>query len=423
MQSKLTMKVTARPWMGALPAFCVAAVILLATTFAANGSGITRQQWHEDLKYLVRELTSRHANAFHYTSRERFEAAAAALEAKLDSMDEDEIYAGMDSLASLIGDGHTYVRFPVDSARLPILFTRDGGEYRVAAVGPGWEKALGSRLIKIEDLPPARVHNLLLPLTPQDETPDYAEARITDYMSLGVALHGVGVTRDRSVAHVTVADDAGQESTFELHPIPAKDLVLSPWVTPYTEPPLFRRNPQETFWYKYLPESSTVYCSFRGYKDLGSRAEGLFKLIKEQKPDKLVIDLRQNGGGDYTQGLKYVVHPVRDLPAINKKGHLFVIIGVNTFSAAMANAAHFRYQTNAILVGRTVGEKPNSYQEPREFTLPNSHWTVRYSTKYYTFAEGGENIIRPDQEIEGTWDDYKAGRDRALDWVLRYKGN
>jgi hypothetical protein len=96
-----------------------------------------------------------------------------------------------------------------------------------------------------------------------------------------------------------------------------------------------------------------------------------------------------------------------------------VLIGVNTFSAAMADAAHFRYQTNAMLVGRTVGEKPNSYQEAREFTLPNSHWTVRYSTKYYAFVEGGENIIRPDQEIEATRDDYSAGRD----WVLQYKGN
>jgi hypothetical protein len=414
---------SARQFAGTLPAFCVAGVILLSTTFAANGSGITRQQWHEDLKYLMRELTSRHANAFHYTSRERFEAAAAALEAKLDSMDEDEIYAGMDSLASLIGDGHTYVKFPADSARFPVLFGRFQGQLRVAAVAPGWEKALGSRLVKIEDVPVARVHDLLLPLTPQDETPAFAEARITDYTSLGMALHGVGITRDRSVAHFTVADDAGQESTLDLHAIAATDPPFTNWVTPSKEQPLFRQNPQETFWYKYLPEYRTVYCSFRGYKDLGSHAAGLFKLIKEQKPDKLVIDLRQNLGGDYFQGLKHVVHPIRDLPAINKKGHLFVLIGVNTFSAAMANAAHFRYQTNAILVGQTIGEKPNSYSEPREFTLPNSHWTVRYSTKYYKFVESDENIIRPDQQIGGTWVDYSSGRDLALDWVLQYKTN
>jgi len=31
-----------------------------------------------------------------------------------------------------------------------------------------------------------------------------------------------------------------------------------------------------------------------------------------------------------------------------------------TFSAAMNNAAQFRSRTEAILVGQTIGEKPNS---------------------------------------------------------------
>jgi len=53
-------------------------------------------------------------------------------------------------------------------------------------------------------------------------------------------------------------------------------------------------------------------------------------------------------------------------------------------------------------------------------TLPNSKWTVRYSTKFYKFVENGENLIRPDQEIIPSWDDYKSGRDPVLDWVLKY---
>lgn len=102
------------------------------------------------------------------------------------------------------------------------------------------------------------------------------------------------------------------------------------------------------------------------------------------------------------------------------KGHLFVPIGPNTFSAAMSNATHCRYQTEAILVGRDIGEKPNSYQEPRNFSLQNSHLTVRYSTRFYKFVESGENIVRPDQEIASTCEDHMAGRDPALEWILRY---
>ncbi|HEV8058390.1 MAG TPA: hypothetical protein VGP68_00835, partial [Gemmataceae bacterium] len=112
--------------------------------------------------------------------------------------------------------------------------------------------------------------------------------------------------------------------------------------------------------------------------------------------------------------------PIRDLP-INAKGRLFVLIGPHTFSAAMSNSAHFRLRTTAILVGEAIGERPNSYQEVRQMTLPNSRLIVRYSTRYYKFVESGENVIRPDQEIIPSWAEYKAGRDPVLEWVLKYQ--
>jgi hypothetical protein len=95
-----------------------------------------------------------------------------------------------------------------------------------------------------------------------------------------------------------------------------------------------------------------------------------------------------------------------------------VLVGAETFSAAMNNAAQLQDETNAILVGETIGERPNSYQEPRQFQLPNSHLIVRASTRYYTFRKTGENAVRPDKEIIPTWDDVKAGRDPVLDWTL-----
>jgi hypothetical protein len=85
----------------------------------------------------------------------------------------------------------------------------------------------------------------------------------------------------------------------------------------------------------------------------------------------------------------------------------------------MSNAAQFHDRTKALLVGQPIGEKPNSYQEAREMVLPNSHWTVRCSIKFYKFTKSSENLIRPDKEIPETWDDYNSGRDPVLDWVLQ----
>ena len=89
----------------------------------------------------------------------------------------------------------------------------------------------------------------------------------------------------------------------------------------------------------------------------------LLKRVDEERPDKLVIDLRQNGGGDYEVGLRSLIRPVAPIGhSLTSEAICSVLIGPATFSAAMSNSAHFRLQTAAILVGQTIGEKPNSYQ-------------------------------------------------------------
>jgi HSP20 family molecular chaperone IbpA len=91
---------------------------------------------------LARELPKRHANAFHFTTRERFEAEVAELNGKLDHLNSDEIYVGMDRIANSIGDGHTYIKVPEDDANLPIDIQRFGDEYRVTATISGTKKHL-----------------------------------------------------------------------------------------------------------------------------------------------------------------------------------------------------------------------------------------------------------------------------------------
>jgi hypothetical protein len=412
-------------------AWLTSALVTTAAFVGGRGAGqpaeptgpvleLTKEQWHEDLEFFARELVKRHASAFHHVSKERFEAEVADLDRRLGRLNGDEVCVGLVRLASLIGDGHTNVQLPPDRANLPLDLERFGDEYRVAHAAPGLEKALGARVVKVGETPVARAREILLTLTPQDETEWLAEGRVQWLLTTGMVLHGTGIVPDRNTVRYTLADDAGQEFTVDVRALAPGDRLK--WKPAYKEQPLFRQKPGERFWYVYLPDSKTVYCSFRGYNGLGKAAAGLFKLVAEQRPEKLVIDLRQNGGGDYTEGLRHLVRPIKNLPDINRKGHLFVLIGPNTFSAAMSNSAHFRAQTAAMLVGQPIGEKPNSYQESRRMTLPNSHLVVGYSVRFYKFVESGENAIRPDQEIIPSWADYKAGRDPVLEWVLKYEG-
>jgi hypothetical protein len=365
--------------------------------------------------FLAAEIPKRHKNAFHHTSREAFEQAVANLDHELAGMNGDAIFVGLDRLVNMIGDGHTFIEYPGWDTDFPLKIVHFGSEYRVIATTADHKKALGARIVSVEDTPITRARELILPLTPQDETPELREEGLQNILSSGLALHGLGITPQRMSARYRMSNDQGQEFDVLLH---AKGEGSPEWVYPFSIVPLFRQHPREGFWYTYMPESKAVYCNFRSYDNLDQKAPGLLALIKQRHPVKVIIDLRQNGGGNFALGLKYIVNPLRDMKEVNIPEHLFALIGPSTFSAAMSNATHFRYRTHAMLVGQTIGERPNSYQEERHMTLPNSHLTVHYSTRYYRFIKNGENLVRPDREIIPTWEDFKAGRDPVLDWVM-----
>ena len=93
------------------------------------------------------------------------------------------------------------------------------------------------------------------------------------------------------------------------------------------------------------------------------------------------------------------------------------IIGRRTFSAALANAIDLK-KGGAILVGEPIGEKPNSYSENNEFTLPNSKIVVSYSSKYYKFWDTDVPAILPDKSLPPSWPEFRRGEDPVMTWVL-----
>jgi hypothetical protein len=401
--------------------------LLIATTCCTLGCGdkpetldLSAEQWREDLKYLARTLPARHASAYHFTPKDRFDAAVADLDRQIGHLNSDAVWTGIGKIVALVGDAHTYLQAPQDNASFPMEFAKFGNTYRVHAASRELRPLLGARVIKVGDTPVEHANELLFQMLAQDENPPLAERFLEEGLTTGAKLHGLGIIPDRNTAQYTLVGDDGMEFTAQVHARPAgqpgSDLIQAS-----KEQPLSRQRRGESFWCTYLVSPKTVYCNVRLIRDLKKPGRQMLELIEQSKAEKLVIDLRQNPGGDFHEGLNYLVHPVREIPSINKKGHLFVLVGANTFSAAMSNATHFRYQTEAILVGGTIGEKPNSYQESNSFTLPNSRLTVHYSSEFYKFVETGENAVKPDKEIEFTWEDYMAGRDPALEWALNYE--
>jgi len=376
-------------------------------------------RWREDIDFFARELPLRHAAPFAHYSRDDFQKGIASLEDSLGTLTPDQVYVRLDAIANRVGDGHTFVALPSSHSMFPIAFRRFGADYRVVSTTAASSRALGARLIGIGTHDVAHVRARLLTLTPSAETMALRDARVTDFLGIGAMLHGLNLVADANEVVYRLQSDGGKIFELRVQGMSASNEDRTAWQYVVPSQPLSRGHSGESFWFVSLPAAHLVYCNWRAYDSLPNRAARLLALIDSVKPRAVLIDMRQNGGGDYTLGLKYVIEPLSQRRQSGALERLYVAIGTNTFSAGMSNSAQFRTRAQAMLIGEPIGERPNSYQEAREMRLPNSWLMVRYSTRFYRFVDKGPNEIRPDVAIATSWSAYKAGRDPVLEWVER----
>jgi len=374
---------------------------------------MTPEGWRADVDYLARELPARHANAFHAVSRDTFHKAIEDLRARAGTATNDEMIVGLAQIGAMIGDAHTHCDLPVGVHRLPIAVLLFGDDYRIGRASEGAKALLGGTIVRIDDTPIAEVEARLRTVISQDESEPFVRGMLPSKLVVAEILHGLKITSDASHARVTVALPDG-EKTVELAAVPGATNPAD-WPSASRDAPLSRQHGADPFFVTHIESAKTIYVNFRSYDDLDAHARALFKLVDERHVTKLAIDLRQNGGGDYKVGRKYLVNELKRRPTLKA----YVLVGNRTYSAAMNNAVDFRTEAHATLVGEPIGEKPNSYQENDEMTLPKSKIVVSYSTRFYKFVpDDAPPIVTPDKVIASTWDDFAAGRDPALDWVL-----
>lgn len=382
---------------------------------------LTSEQWRQDLQYLATELAKRHKNAFHQVSREQFEKAVNELDRQIPTLRDYEIEIGLVRIGALIGDGHTYVNAWRTYHFFPLDVNWFNNDLRVTRASPVYSRALGARVIKIEDKSMTQVKATLNQLIPQGEAEGYALNASAFFILSAEALNVLGITKSLTTARWSFADDQGKQFTLDITPVSQRyrDIKMLPAVT---NQPLYLQRPEEEFWYIYLSDSQTVFLNFKAYpQNFKEAAQGLLDFIDRHPTKRLVIDMRQNGGGDFTKVRVFLVPAIKQRPKLNKRGHLFVVTGRDTFSAAMTNAVDLRKETEAILVGEPTGARPNGYQEKRELILPNSGLRVSYSVEYYQFQEKDTQAVIPDKRIDLNWTAYKAGRDPIMEWIRSYR--
>jgi hypothetical protein len=111
---------------------------------------------------------------------------------------------------------------------------------------------------------------------------------------------------------------------------------------------------------------------------------------------------------------------------------LYVITGVATFSAGLTHLAQLRQFGRATIVGEGPGEGMEFWAEGGNLVMPNSRLTLHFADRVHSYGlrktgprspyldtELFADRLTPDVRVRMTSRDYFAGRDPALEAVIR----
>jgi hypothetical protein len=404
-------------------------ILLMAAPAPADsqktGPAMSEQdQWAADLDYLAKELPARHKNLFFRITPERFQADVSALRARIPRLGRAEFLTGLARLVAAVGDSHTsFTVIPQMAFPLKLYWFREG--ICVTDTSAEFAGLLNGRLESVDGHPLDEVVRAFSGILPHDN-----DAQVKDFVPrfLGSSEHllGLGLIAKPDEATFSVRRPDGRSVSAKMTSLPLNAVRTIAWAAPAVDPsrlPLYRRMAGSAYEFAYLDGSRTLYFAYNSCRNLPERpftafTAGLWDAMRTNPVERLVIDLRNNGGGDSSILDPFIGELAASKP-FNRKGRLFVIVGRRTFSSAILNALDIKKKTEAVFYGEPTGGKPNHYGEVQTLTLPHLGLKVSYSTKYFQYVEGDDLSLTPDVLVEPSLDDYLALRDPVLEAILK----
>jgi Tetratricopeptide repeat len=392
-------------------------------------------KWRADLKFLAEQLPRTHKNAFHSVSREKFAAAVADLDRQIPSMQRHQVVVGIFKLVALIGDGHTHIN-PFQPAvkfrTYPVnLYSFSDGIF-VRSADPKYAALVGGKLLRIGNASAEEAYRKVSDVVFKDNDMGVRGAAPI-LMMIPEILHANTIVSDMEAAPIIVEKD-GKQVTATLAPaaIPHQQFHIWPTVDGWPDmrssgtPPLWLRHTEDFFWYEYLPDSRTLYVQYNAvankpHETVASFFDHVFKFADANPVDRMVLDLRLNGGGNNFLNMP-IIHDLIRSDKINQRGKLFVVLGRQTFSAAQNCVNELEIHTNAIFVGEPTAANPNHYGDAATIQLPNSGIRVQASTLWWQDVDPRDTRpwTPPYLNVELSSADYRNNIDPVLAMVMKY---
>lgn len=384
------------------------------------------KKWLEDINKLASELPKKHKNLFFHKSEKEFYNDIEDLKKDVEYYDDYEMQIRLAMVVASFMDAHTSLK-PIVKWGLPFEFYWfSSGIYVISALKE-YKEAQYCKIISINN---AGIYEIVekLTLIISHENEWHLKSQLPKYLQAVDLLYGLEVIDEVDYVNIDFQDIEGNiksliVKTFSIGEINESFKLNNSNLYGHGELPLYRKNADRYYWFEYIKSFKILYFKYNVCRNMGNQTvpefgDELISFIKANTIEKLVIDLRNNFGGNSTL-LDPFINSISKLKDLNEKGKLFVIIGQETFSSAVLNAISLKEKTNAIFLGEPTGGKPNCYGEVEKFKLDNYGIEVSFSTEYYKTIEDDELLaFMPYVYIDTSIEDYIENKDPCLKYVL-----
>jgi hypothetical protein len=383
-----------------------------------------------DLRFMVHEGKRIHYAPFRFTPEAEIDALVSALDTDIPTLSDDEVFVRFMGVIRRFGDGHTSVRHGRFSS-LPIELCLFPEGLHVVAAEKSHADLVGARVVGIGNRDVAEALKLAKEIASRDNAITES-ARAPWLLSIPFILRGLGIiSGDRSVS-LEIEDVSGKTRRVELDqltkPAPPADWVRE--VPGCQQPvPLSLRQWNARFLTEPLPQERMVYCPPPAIGDgtqvtMKQFCQQLFETVAQSEIEGLILDHRYNGGGD-TFTIPPLIEGLIRSEKLQQPGRLFLIIGRETYSAALNTTTEIERRTNAILVGEPTCCPPNFIGESVKIMLPYSHWSLSVSDLWWQHSGPMDYRISTPPQLYAppTVAAFRSHRDPALEAIWRYRAS
>ena len=386
-------------------------------------------------------------------AREEAESLLTTLEEDLENISPAQFELRVAQIVSLADNGHT-ISFARSRAsrynRIPIRFAVFGEDFYVLrAVGPHAD-VLGAKLLSVGGAEIEVIREAVRTLT--GGTAAHRDRAAPFLLESPELLHALGLVPAATHAAYMFENSDGERveqilegGSSSLGP-GGGDRLYYPeimegetddWqrVLDPDEAPWALQDPDDSFRSMERPDLDAMVIEFRRNYDGPDQpirvAQNEFRqAIEDADPANIVLDMRQNGGGDLNTTRDFM----EALPDL-VPGHIFVLVSPWTFSAAISSVGYLKQTALArvTIVGEGPGDRLEFFAEGGVTALSHSGAVLLAATERHDYRTGCEgfsdchgSVVRnpiavqslaPDFAAPWTFEAYAAGRDPGMEAV------